>query len=178
MNAPAITLLALLGPRGAGKTTLGRVLAARLGWDFADGDDLLAARAGMAAGEYLRRAGEPAFRALEEEVTVPALAPGARRVVALGGGAVLSAKVRAALARPHVLAVHLSAQAEVLAERLRASAELRPALTGLPPADEVRALLAARRSLYENLTPHFVDTGTRDVDPCCEAILAIIRPVV
>ena len=74
-------LVALVGLRGSGKTTLGRALAARLGWAFADGDDLLAAHTGRDAAKFLTEAGEPAFRAAERAVLLPFVAGAAQTVL-------------------------------------------------------------------------------------------------
>ena len=81
--------LVLVGPRGAGKTTVGRLVARRLGRPFVDTDDEIGRAAGRPAGRVLAEAGEPAFRALETRVVARALA---RRgaVIALGGGALES----------------------------------------------------------------------------------------
>lgn len=172
MTAVAITAVALLGPRAVGKTTVGRALAARLGFAFVDADERLAAATGMAAGEFLQRHGEAAFRAREEQVTVPLLAA-ERTVVALGGGAVLSAAIRAALARPGLLPVLLLADPAVLLARLEADPTPRPALTGLPAAAEVRALLTARLPLYRAAAPLELD-GARPVADLVRELAAIV----
>ena len=88
-------------PCGASKSTVGAALAERLGWDFRDVDALIAERAGKPVAEIFADHGEPAFRAYEEATTAELLAePG---VLALGGGAVLSAKTRSALAGRRVV---------------------------------------------------------------------------
>jgi len=150
--------VAMVGPRAAGKTTLGRALAAALAWDFADADDALAAAAGTSAADCLRTRGEAAFRALEERVVLPLLAR-RRTVVALGGGAVLSAAVRARLVAEDCHTVLVLAPVEVLVARLRAGGD-RPPLTGLPLEQEVEALLAARGPLYREVARSTVDTAT------------------
>jgi len=99
MMPDKIQKVVLVGPRAAGKTTLGRALADRLGWGFRDTDDLLAAAAGQPAEDYLQKAGEAAFRTIEEQVVGAALLSTDPEVLALGGGAVLSASVRKALRR-------------------------------------------------------------------------------
>ena len=90
--------LALTGFMGAGKTTIGARVAERLGRPFVDLDAAVEAEAGAAIPELFAERGEPAFRALEEEQARRALAGGEPLVVALGGGAVLSAATRAVLA--------------------------------------------------------------------------------
>lgn len=163
--------IALLGPRGAGKSTIGKALGPALGWPVVDTDELIAARVGCSAGAYLARAGEPAFRHVEEVVCRWALGPGEPRVVALGGGAVLTGGVRRRLQRPSVLAVFVEAPAPVLAERLRAARISRPSLTGARPDDEVADVLAARRPLYEQLSRMRINTNSSNVDACVAQIL-------
>jgi shikimate kinase len=151
---------------------VGAALAARLGWTSIDGDSLLAARTGMPAGRYLETAGEVAFRTLEEELTLAALAPGQPRVLACGGGAVLSARVRAALRQPGVLAVFLTAPVADLVRRLAACPGGRPPLTRLPLAEEVASLLAQRLPFYEEVCDLRLETATTNADACAAAILA------
>ena len=68
-----ISKVVLVGPRAAGKTTLGRALAAELSWEFVDSDDLLAVQVGQPAEDYLRLSGEQAFRKVEEEIARAAM---------------------------------------------------------------------------------------------------------
>ena len=86
-----------MGAPGSGKSTVGPLVAERLGLPFADVDAVIEARAGRPITDIFVEDGEPAFRALEEQVTAELLA--APVVLALGGGAVLSARTRAALRR-------------------------------------------------------------------------------
>ncbi len=134
----------LIGPRGSGKSTLGRALAASLGWVFADADRLLEERTGRSIGHWLP-ADEAGFRAAEAALLEELVQPAAR-VVALGGGVVESAPARELLCRQkHVVA--LTAAPSLLVRRQRESA--RPALTGLPLEDEVAAILERRGRWYE-----------------------------
>ena len=90
--------LALAGFMGAGKTSVGRATAARLERPFVDLDEEIERRGGASIPELFERSGEAAFRAVEEELVVEVLGRRAPVVVALGGGAVLSERTRAALA--------------------------------------------------------------------------------
>ncbi len=156
-HAPAA--VALVGFMGAGKSAVGRELAATLGIPFADTDDLVVAQAGSIDAIFAER-GETAFRALEAEIVVAAIADALERprVLALGGGAVMSDGVRAALARlPHV--VWLAAPAGVLWERARAAGQaVRPLAV-----DEAAfsRLLAAREPLYREVATQVADVTLR-----------------
>jgi shikimate kinase len=108
----------LTGFMGAGKTTVGRLLAARLGWPFVDLDDEIEQRAGASVREIFAARGEPAFRALERETLRAALRfPDA--VVACGGGT-LVAEENLALARAGGMAVWLNPPFALIAQRIGA----------------------------------------------------------
>lgn len=164
-----IRCVVLMGPRAAGKTTLMEPLARALGWQHADGDLLLAAAAGQPAAQYLVQAGEPAFRAVEQRVTVAALAGADRLVLALGGGAILSEAVRSALAADDVFPVLLLAPVPVLVRRLQQ--EPRPGLTDLAPADEVAHLLSRRAPYYRALARLELDTAALDPESCVRRVV-------
>jgi shikimate kinase len=137
--------LFLVGPRGAGKSTVGRILARRLGLAFVDADDEIARRAGLAVAEIFARFGEPHFRALERAAMLELLARDGA-VVAAGGGCVLDPVVCEGLRRSGS-AVWLDASPAVRAARIAGSD--RPALTGrgggLAEEEEVARL---REPLY------------------------------
>ena len=153
----APTAVALVGFMGAGKTAVGRELAAARGLGFVDTDDLVVAQAGP-VDQIFRERGEVGFRALEARLVTAAVESALERpcVLALGGGAVLSGDVRAALVRlPHV--VWLTAPAEVLWARVTAEGQaVRPLA-----ADETAftALLAAREPFYREVATHVVDAA-------------------
>jgi len=151
--------VALVGFMGAGKSAVGRELAAALGIPFADTDDLVGAEAGPIPSIFAE-GGEAGFRALEARVVTAALREAAERpcVLALGGGAVLNDGVREALkSLPHV--VWLTAQPDELWARVAAAGAASRPLA----ADEAsfRALLAAREPLYRRVATMIVDTGGR-----------------
>jgi shikimate kinase len=154
--------VALVGFMGAGKSAVGRELAAALGIPFVDTDDLIVAQAGPIDAVFSQR-GEAAFRALEAKIVVAAVGDALQQpcVLALGGGAVLSSEVREALTRlPSV--VWLAAPPDVLWERARAAGQsVRPLAT-----DETafRALLAAREHLYREVATQVADVAAQPAE--------------
>lgn len=167
--------LILTGYRGSGKSCVGRLVSARLGWEFIDTDELVERAAGRAIADIFAAEGEPAFRALEDRAVAQAVA-GAQRVISVGGGAVLSGRNRERL-RAAGLCVWLSAPPEELHRRLRAdprSGSRRPALSDTPGLEEVRRVLAARRRLYAALADHVVETAGRSVEEVAQAVVALV----
>lgn len=134
----SISSIVLTGFMGAGKTTVGELLAARLGWRFIDTDRVVEARAGMTVGEVFQRHGEGAFREMEASVIREA-AIGGHLVLALGGGAVERADTREFLAAlTGCRVIFLEAPLETLLTRCAAHA-------GGP----IRPVLQDRRNLME-----------------------------
>jgi shikimate kinase len=138
--------IALVGLSGAGKSTVGRLLADRLGWAFSDTDALVEQLSGRRLPAIFADSGEEAFRALETRALQVALAA-APCIVSTGGGAVLRPENRALL-RASAFVVWLDAPTEELIARLRAHDEERPLLAGDDPARQLDALREARGALY------------------------------
>lgn len=157
----------LVGPPGAGKTTVGQMLARRLGADFTDVDDLIIERAGKQISDIFTEDGEPVFRAMEREVVAEALTA-TDGVLALGGGSVLAAETRERL-RGHEV-VYLSVG---LADGLRRTglSTARPLLVGVNPRATFRALLEARTPLYREVATVEVDTVRRSARQVARAVL-------
>jgi shikimate kinase len=170
--------IVLIGYRGSGKTTVGRALAARVGWPFVDADAVVVERAGMSIRQMFDTLGEPAFRAAEAAV-VAELAGRRDHVIALGGGAILSADTRAKLGAAGHPVVYLSGTPDELHRRIAAdpaTGASRPNLTALGGGiDEVRAVLAKRESLYREAMTHEVDVVGRTVDELADRLAALIR---
>ena len=140
--APARRIV-LTGFMGSGKSTVGPLLAARLGWRFVDVDDVIEAEAGCTIAELFARHGEADFRDMEH-ATITRLAADEGLVLALGGGAIEREQTRTLLlSDPHTLLVHLEVELATTLLRCRGTETTRPIL-----AD--RANLAAR---YERRLP-------------------------
>jgi shikimate kinase len=162
--------VALVGFMGAGKSAVGRELAAALGIPFVDTDDLIVAEAGPIGAIFGER-GEAGFRALEEDIVTAAVAAAADRpcVLALGGGAVLSEAVREALKTlPHVL--WLAAPSEELWGRVAGEEPRARPLAADEPA--FKQLLAGRESLYRAVATEVVETTGRTPAAIAAAVAA------
>ncbi len=162
----------LYGPPGAGKTSAGKALAARLGREFVDADPLIVARAGLTIPEIFSQRGEAEFRRLESEVCAE-LAARDNLIIAPGGGALLNPANRAALERGGLI-VCLRADPAALLARLQAGGN-RPLLAGDDPAQKLNALLDSRRALYDSF-PEQIDTTGRSVPQVAEEIAALLAP--
>ena len=120
--------LVLTGFMGSGKSTLGPLLAARLGWSFLDVDEVIEAETGTTIAELFALDGEPSFRAREAE-TVARLAAKDGLVLALGGGAIEHEATRTLLlTAPGTLLVHLEVTLATTLQRCRGTEQTRPIL--------------------------------------------------
>ena len=164
---PSRPVLVLVGPPGSGKTTVGRVLARRLGVSFTDVDMLITERIGKSIAEMFTEDGEDAFRALEREIVAQALAT-ADGVLALGGGSVLAAATRERLRGHRVVLLWVG-----LADGLRRTgmSTARPLLAGVNPRATFKALLDARAPLYREVATVEVDTSRRSANQVARAVL-------
>ncbi|MDT0573063.1 shikimate kinase [Streptomyces sp. DSM 3412] len=151
---------------GVGKSTVGQLLAERLGVAYRDTDDDIVAEQGREIAEIFVDEGEPAFRAIEKRAVHTALAAH-DGVLALGGGAILDADTRALLAGQRV--VYLSMDVEEAVKRTGLNAA-RP-LLAVNPRKQWRELMEARRSLYEEVATAVVATDGRTPEEVTRAAL-------
>lgn len=148
--------IALIGFMAAGKSTVGPLLAQRLGWRFIDFDTEIERRAGATVPEIFRALGERGFRALEAELTQE-LSSVSDAVLAPGGG--WAARPAAFESLPvGTITVWLRVDVDTAVQRALASGVQRPLLDVVEPLEAARALLAVREPLYAQAT-HVVDAG-------------------
>ena len=162
--------LVLVGMMGSGKTTVGRQLAARLGWSFLDSDAQVEESTGASVVELFAERGEAAFRAEESRVLAEALATTNPTVVSAAGGVVLAADNRRLLADRGIV-VWLRAAPATLAARV-GSGTGRPLLED-DPAARLAELDAVRRPLYEEVADVVVDVDDLDASRVTDRILAL-----
>jgi shikimate kinase len=161
----------LVGLRCSGKTTVGKLVARGLGWDFLDADEELVAREGRPIADIFASDGEPVFRAIEKRVLAD-LCARKGLVLATGGGAVLDPE-NIRVMRANALVAHLDAPPETLCARMEAdpvSGEQRPALTNLDAVAEMKAVAQKRAPLYAAARHVRVDTAELDPQGAAEAI--------
>ena len=160
----------IVGPPGAGKTTVGRAVADLLGVAFADSDALIEAAAGKPIPEIFFDDGEEAFRALEVAEVARAL-ESFDGVLALGGGAILHEGTRAALAEQTV--VFLSVELTDAVKRVGLGAG-RPLLSVNPRAT-LKYLMEQRRPLYTEVAAHVVATDGRAPAEIAAEVAALLK---
>ena len=176
--------LVLTGFMGAGKSTVGRLLAERLGWEFLDLDVLVESRSGLTVPEIFATRGEAHFRRLETQELAAALGRG-NIVLALGGGAPESLTNRLLLEQtPATETVFLDASFATLFDRCMLQALNAPPVTTAiaTQPDQLRPLLAdpanaearfvARRPIYRRLARLAVDTSALSTEETVDAILS------
>ena len=162
--------IVLIGMMGVGKSTVGRRVAKELARPFVDSDDEVVARTGRAVTEIFATDGEPAFRAIEEDVMADLLASPTPSVIAAAGGSVLSSPTRTRL-RESGTVVWMRAPVDVLVGRTSRGTH-RPAL-----ANDPRATLTQMETDRESLYGEVADITVDCTAPIAAVVGAIVRSV-
>ena len=159
----------LIGPPGAGKTSIGRSLARSLHITFSDTDTLIEADQGKAISQIFIDDGESAFRAIEERVCLDALSKEVG-VLSLGGGAVLTKSVHDAIRNCAAIVIFLDVSLKVAAPRIGFNRD-RPLLLN-NPRQQWQHLMDARRPIYEGLATLVFDVEERTVNQVVKELLS------
>jgi XRE family aerobic/anaerobic benzoate catabolism transcriptional regulator len=170
---PPNEVLALLGLRGAGKSTVGRAVAERLGRTFVELDARVEEAAGLSLAEIWELHGEAYYRRLEREALAKIL-DGTPRVVIATGGGIVAEVATWELLRRRALTVWLKARPEVHWERVIAQGDRRPMANDPLAMKRLRQLLSERDGLYRQ-AHHTVDTSHEDVENVVARVEAIAR---
>ena len=157
---------------GAGKTEVGRSLAARLGWPFHDSDEEVERAAGCTIAELFAREGEASFRQRERKAVAALLSRGPL-VLATGGGAMAHPETRSLLLE-RSQTIWLDAVPAILARRIAGAGD-RPLLQGADRQDVLTRLLAERRPFYR-LAVHHVRTDDEGPNEVADALLKLLTP--
>jgi shikimate kinase len=163
----------LVGMRGSGKSTVGRILARHLGWNFADADDEIEVRVGCSISDLLKTAGLGVLRDREAEV-VRAMVLFERYVIATAGGCVIRPENRDLL-RATGRIIWLTGKPETLRSRIQLdpqSAARRPPLTDLDPLAEIAHLAEQRDPWYREVAELVISTEDRTPDQVAATILS------
>lgn len=166
-------LVALLGLRGAGKSTIGRRLARRLRVPFVELDQRIEQAAGLGLGEIFALHGDQYYRRLEREALQQVLDEGRSLVLATGGGLPTSTETYRLLTR-RALTVWLRADPEDHWSRVVQQGDRRPMADHPQAMTELRRLLASRESLYARAALT-VDTSSRSIDEVVDTVAAGIH---
>ena len=169
---PSRQNIVLIGFMGSGKTSVGRLIAGRLGFQFLDTDALIVQRAGREIAEIFASEGEERFRELET-AALESLAHRERCVIATGGGVVLRER-NLELLRALGFVVLLTASEDVIFERVSRNTK-RPLLQTANPRETVAALLAARQPAYEAAAQWTLDNSTLPHGAAAEVVIAEAR---
>ena len=164
--------LVLIGYRGTGKSTVGKILAERLGWELVSTDAEIIRRARLSVPDIVQRFGWDHFRDLESEVCRD-LAGKEGLIIDSGGGAILRQQNVDYLKKNGVL-IWLTATVRTIADRIGGDTQ-RPSLTGTKSfTEEVEEVLRERQPKYKAAANHMIETDGRSVTEVVEAILALV----
>jgi len=155
-SAPIIGNIVLIGFMGSGKSTVGRILAMRLGFQFVDTDALVVEACGMEISDLFAQQGEAVFRDYESDV-LASLRGKTRRIVATGGG-IVTRESNHALLHELGFVAGLTAKEEVIFERVSRNHK-RPLLQTANPRETISKMLALRAPLYAAAADVLIDTS-------------------
>ncbi len=170
-NGRHLVNLALIGFMGTGKTSVGRLAAEQLRFEFLDTDEMIQMRTGRTISDIFTTDGEPAFRALEREV-VAELADFERTLISTGGGLPTNPENLEAL-KSHALVVCLWASPEKIWERVRSQSH-RPLLHDPDPQKKIRELLEIRAPFYRQADV-LINTDLRSAREVAQQVILQFR---
>jgi shikimate kinase / 3-dehydroquinate synthase len=167
--------LYIYGQPGSGKTTVGMLIAHRMGWHFIDTDKFIENEAGLPIAEIFHQKGEAEFR-VREKVLLSDLVKSTRTVIALGGGTLVEDENRV-LVESSGAVVCLVCEPEIILRRMGDELNARPLLVGVGPLERLKALLAKRAALYASfpLTLDTTNLAPEDVAKKVQLLSGIFR---
>jgi XRE family transcriptional regulator, aerobic/anaerobic benzoate catabolism transcriptional regulator len=167
--------IALIGLRGAGKSTLGKLLAKKIGWTFVELNKEIEAQNGLSVAEIIALYGQEGFRRMEQSALNQLLARNELMVLATGGG-IVSEPLTFDLILSSFYTVWLKAEPEEHMGRVRKQGDLRPMADDRSAMAELRNILVSREPLYARASA-IVDTAGLSVDAAAARLIGTVRPV-
>jgi len=168
--------IALIGLRGAGKSTLGKLLAKKIGWSFVELNKEIEAQNGLSVAEIMALYGQGGFRRMEQAALGQLLARKELMVLATGGG-IVSEPLTFDLILSSFYTIWLKAEPEEHMARVRRQGDLRPMADDRSAMAELRTILLSREPLYARASA-VVDTAGLDVDHAAARLIDAVEPVV
>lgn len=167
--------IALIGLRGAGKSTLGRMLAKKIGWSFVELNKEVEQQNGLSVAEIIALYGQEGFRRMEQAALQQLLARNELMVLATGGG-IVSEPLTFDQILTSFYTIWLKAEPEEHMARVRRQGDLRPMADDRSAMAELRNILLSREPLYSRATA-VVDTAGLSVDAAAARLIDAVRPV-
>jgi XRE family aerobic/anaerobic benzoate catabolism transcriptional regulator len=167
--------IALIGLRGAGKSTLGKILAKKIGWNFVELNKEIEAQNGLSVAEIIALYGQEGFRRMEQNALNQLLARKELMVLATGGG-IVSEPLTFDLILSSFYTIWLKAEPEEHMGRVRKQGDLRPMADDRSAMAELRNILVSREPLYARASAT-VDTAGLSVDAAAARLIDTVRPV-
>jgi XRE family transcriptional regulator, aerobic/anaerobic benzoate catabolism transcriptional regulator len=174
-HRPSFSGIALIGLRGAGKSTLGRILAKKVGWNFVELNKEIEAQNGLSVAEIIALYGQEGFRRMEQNALNQLLARKELMVLATGGG-IVSEPLTFDLILSSFYTIWLKAEPEEHMGRVRKQGDLRPMADDRSAMAELRNILVSREPLYARASAT-VDTAGLSVDAAAARLIDTVRPV-
>jgi XRE family aerobic/anaerobic benzoate catabolism transcriptional regulator len=174
-RAPTFAGIALIGLRGAGKSTLGKILAKKLGWSFVELNKEIEAQNGLSVAEIIALYGQEGFRRMEQAALGQLLARKELMVLATGGG-IVSEPLTFDLILSSFYTIWLKAEPEEHMARVRRQGDLRPMADDRSAMAELRTILLSREPLYSRASA-VVDTAALTVDAAAARLIDAVAPV-
>jgi XRE family aerobic/anaerobic benzoate catabolism transcriptional regulator len=172
---PSFAGIALIGLRGAGKSTLGKVLAKKIGWSFVELNKEIEAQNGLSVAEIIALYGQEGFRRMEQAALGQLLARKELMVLATGGG-IVSEPLTFDLILSSFYTIWLKAEPEEHMMRVRKQGDLRPMADDRSAMAELRNILVSREPLYSRASA-VVDTAGLSVDAAAARLFNAVTPV-
>jgi XRE family aerobic/anaerobic benzoate catabolism transcriptional regulator len=172
---PSFAGIALIGLRGAGKSTLGKMLAKKIGWNFVELNKELEAQNGLSVAEIIALYGQEGFRRMEQAALGQLLARKELMVLATGGG-IVSEPLTFDLILSSFYTIWLKAEPEEHMARVRSQGDLRPMADDRSAMAELRTILRSREPLYARASA-VVDTAGLSVDAAAAGLFNAVTPV-